>query len=320
MLFNGWSVAAAKGAWSANNPWRGHPLNGANNINGVDGDPNGDGSGEDVHELGNPAALAVQEAYVRKVVDTLNDLDNVLYEISNESHADATEWQYHMVSLIKTYEDGMPNRHPVGMTSAYPDGDNSELFRSPADWISPNEYGDSPSARGVKVILSDTDHIWGIGGDRGWVWESFTRGLNPTFMDGYDGAGSAVGTGTFELADPRWVSLRRNLGYARLYAERMDLARTEPDSLTCSTGYCLVSTGASSAEYLVYAPTGGALEIDLSRTGDAWLSVEWLNPADGSIHREDPVRGGSATRFITPFGGDAVLYLREEPAGGSAAR
>ena len=33
----------------------------------------------------NGAITALQEAYVRKVVDTVNDLDNVLYEISNES-------------------------------------------------------------------------------------------------------------------------------------------------------------------------------------------------------------------------------------------
>ena len=28
---------------------------------------------------------ALQEAYVRKVIDTVNDLDNVLYEITNEA-------------------------------------------------------------------------------------------------------------------------------------------------------------------------------------------------------------------------------------------
>ena len=29
---------------------------------------------------------AIQEAYAKKVIDTVNDLDNVLYEISNESN------------------------------------------------------------------------------------------------------------------------------------------------------------------------------------------------------------------------------------------
>ena len=46
----------------------------ANNINGVDGDPNGSGTGRQVHTLDNPEVTALQERYVRKVIDKLNDL------------------------------------------------------------------------------------------------------------------------------------------------------------------------------------------------------------------------------------------------------
>jgi hypothetical protein len=42
MLFNGWSVER-KG--NGDNPWDGHPFNGKNNVNGIDGDLDGDGSG-----------------------------------------------------------------------------------------------------------------------------------------------------------------------------------------------------------------------------------------------------------------------------------
>jgi hypothetical protein len=92
----------------------------------------------------------------------------VLYEISNESHPNSQEWQYHMINFIKDYEAGKPKQHPVGMTVEWPDGNNDELFASPANWISPNDYADPPPADGSKVIISDTDHIWGIGGDRDW--------------------------------------------------------------------------------------------------------------------------------------------------------
>lgn len=37
-----------------------------------------------------------------------------------------------------------------------------------------------------KVILVDTDHLWGVGGSPAWVWKSFLRGHNPIFMDPYD--------------------------------------------------------------------------------------------------------------------------------------
>ncbi len=60
-------------------------MNAANNINRIDGDPNGDGRGIEIQTLAIRDVNALQEAYVRKVLDTLGDLDNVLCEIVNES-------------------------------------------------------------------------------------------------------------------------------------------------------------------------------------------------------------------------------------------
>ena len=91
MLFDGWSVER-KLKQPVGNPWLGHPLNAANNINGIDGDTNHDNAGVESHTLAIPAVLALQEAYVRKVVDMVNDLDNVLYEISNEDPGPQRRW------------------------------------------------------------------------------------------------------------------------------------------------------------------------------------------------------------------------------------
>src|SRR5262245_40101019 len=106
MLFQGWSIEKkghekrsrlqrlmAKGyqflsldppAWDPNKPWNGHPFNGSNNINGINGDLNHDGEGLEIHALASDQILRLQEQYVKKVIDTVNDLDNVLYEITNE--------------------------------------------------------------------------------------------------------------------------------------------------------------------------------------------------------------------------------------------
>ena len=102
MLFDGWSI----GEKDANpgNPWPGHPYNGQNNINGVNGDENNNGQGEEIHTL-NPSTsnhqkiMNYQKAYVKKVIDTVNDLDNVLYEISNESPSNSQAWQYDMINF-----------------------------------------------------------------------------------------------------------------------------------------------------------------------------------------------------------------------------
>ena len=186
MLFNGWSVESKE---PNRDIWSKHPLHRANNVNGIDGDPDGDGEGAEVHTLKIPAVTAIQEAYVAKVIETVNGLDNVLYEISNESAPTITNtaWQHHFINFIRTTEGRMPKQHPIGMTVQWPKGSNHVLYDSPADWISPGPEGgydtDPPSASRSKVVLNDSDHLWGNGGSANWVWMSFTRGLNPIFMD-----------------------------------------------------------------------------------------------------------------------------------------
>jgi hypothetical protein len=85
-----------------------------------------------------PRVQALQEAYIRKVVDTVHDLPNVLWEVANESSAggsvdstfaealgqpgspewgDSTEWQYWVIDVVKSYEAEMGyDGHPIGMT------------------------------------------------------------------------------------------------------------------------------------------------------------------------------------------------------------
>ena len=84
--------------------------------------------------------LEAQQAYVRKLIDTVGDLDNVLYEISNESPpSSSVQWQYNIINYIKSYEAGKNQKqHPVGMTVPWPGGSNSHVFNGPADRVSPN--------------------------------------------------------------------------------------------------------------------------------------------------------------------------------------
>ncbi|MHC4555995.1 MAG: DUF6298 domain-containing protein, partial [Planctomycetota bacterium] len=129
MLFEGWAMQFSAGAW------QGHPFHHQNNINSIDADQNKDNNGLEIYTLSNTDVTALQELYVRKVIDTVNDFDNVLYEISNENHPPSTEWQYHVIRYIKNYEKSKPKQHPVGMTFQYRGGKNETLFKSPADWI-----------------------------------------------------------------------------------------------------------------------------------------------------------------------------------------
>jgi hypothetical protein len=335
MLFEGFSVQDKHG--TGYSPYPGHPYNAANNINGIDGDPNNTGDGGQIQTLNIPAITALQEAYVRKLIDTVNDLDNVLFEICNESEAnqDNIDWQNHFIDYVHWYEAGKPKQHPVGFTVPWPDGNNAVLFASHAEWISPNGeggYDNTPPANdGSKVIIVDTDHIWGLGGDRTWAWKSFTRGLNPIFMDPYDDYASFIWNGFLAPNDPSVVSLRANLGYILSYANRMNLAAMVPRQDLCSTRYCLANPAPGGAEYLVYLPSGRTatamrdtlgigkepsiylpldswVTVDLSATPGE-LTVEWFNPGTGEITAGGTATGGAVRRFTAPFAGDAVLYL-----------
>ena len=346
MLFDGWSVESKFGG---HNPWAGHPYKLENNINNINGDVNGNGQGEDTHILTNTPVTTLQEAYVKKVIDTVNDLDNVLYEISNESPGDnpatsemdgSKDWQYHLIHFVKEYESTKPKEHPVGMTWEWLNGNNQYLYESPADWISlggnvnidtyepPVSDGKSNS----KIIVADTDHLCGLCGTIQWVWKSFTRGENPLYMDAYDAAFTGRGApADYDPNNAKDVSLLLNLGYTRRYANRMNLTAMAPRPNMCSTGYCLVSSLADDTEYLVFLPSGATVanilshwdinknplirlpadsKVDVDLTGSPMeLSVEWFNPANGDIILSTAVQGGASRSFTAPFSGDAVLYI-----------
>jgi len=305
--------SGAKGDPLKGNPWKYHPFNRLNNINGIDGDLDGDGEGEEVHSRANPRVIELQKAYIRKVVDTVNDLDNVLYEISNESNKNSVAWQYEMINYIHDYEKNKPKRHPVVMTFHYKGGDNADLFASPAEAISPNrgEHGeyreDPPAADGSKVILADTDHLWGIGGNAVWVWKSFLRGQNPIFMDPIEplyGHSSEKNAPNY----PEWELIRRNMGYTLYFARRMNLVKMVPRNDLASSGYCLANPASLDAEYLVYLPEGGNVTVDLSASPGS-LTAEWFDPDWGCIAEVLEKAGGGKRDFRAPFNGHAVLYI-----------
>ncbi len=297
MLFEGWAMQRIEDGWKL------HPFHPQNNINGIDGDKNGDGKGLEVHELAIADVTEIQKAYIRKVIDTVNQLDNVLYEISNENHPESTPWQYAMIRYIKEYEKGKPLQHPAGMTFQFQGGRNQDLFDSPADWISPNPEGgyrdNPPAGDGSKVVITDTDHLWGIGGNQAWVWKSFTRGLNPIFMDPYDGI--VLGS----KFDPDFEPVRRSMGYALQFSRRLDLNKCKPMGELSSTGYCLAN---SEKQYLVFQGDAGK-PVDL-KLEPGQYSFEWFDPGSGKIVAKGQINADTnGTQLSNPVKGEVVLYI-----------
>lgn len=284
-----------------------------NNINGIDGDPNADGYAIETRTLQIPAVTAIQDAYVKKVIETVNDFDNVMYEIACESGPETTEWQYHMIRLIKQQEAKMPKQHLIGMSSdgGYVKGDDTErLFKSDADWICPGwntdtsciYMADPPAATGEKIIMIDTDHLWGIGGDHKWVWKSFLRGLQPNYMDPYVEYDSGA---TWGGTQGQFDSARRAMGLTLKVANQINLVSMIPHNELSSTAYCLANPGNA---YLVYLPDGDKVTVDLSNAVGK-LNVQWLKPAEETIIKGRKIIGGKKQELNAPFSGDAILYI-----------
>jgi hypothetical protein len=296
MLFNGWSIHD-KGE---GNPWGNHPFNRRNNVNGVDGDPDDRGDGTAVHSLRVPAVTRLQELYVRQVVETVGDLDNVLWEISNESPGASREWQYFVIRFLKNLETSPDRQHPVGMTFAFPGGRNRDLLRSPADWISPGNRGgwrrSPPPADGAKVVAVDTDHLWGIGGDRAWVWKTFLRGHHTFYMDPLDD-------------DPVRQAARQAMGDTVRWSRRLNLEACRPRVNLCSSGYALANE--QPGEVLAYLPRGwGWIRL-------GWLPgplrLEWFDPVKGQSVDGGTMTGGGIRWLSAPWRGEAVVFLTRIP-------
>lgn len=297
--------------------WSGNVFNPHNNINGVNLDANGDGWGLEFFYANDPATRALQYAYVDKVIDTVNDLDNVLYEVANELYA--TEWQYDIIRHVHSYEATKPKQHLVYMSPGgvipgpggpygrnWKDHTAAQLLEGPADCIgvklSPREVflSDPPVAAATKPLLWDNDHgLAPVNPCPHQVpWMAFLRGYH---FNLYDGPFEAP-----EQESDEWDRTRFNIGATVRYAERCrDLSRMNPQNSLASTGFCLADPG---QEYLVYLPKGGEVSVDLSGA-QGGLAVEWFSPLTRETRVGDKVDGGSKRSFRAPFDGDSVLCL-----------
>jgi hypothetical protein len=310
----------------------GYPLSGPNNVNGIDDGYRGGSvaSATAALTMTAPSAITeVQDAYVRKVVDALNDCPNVLWIVSQEAPPKSVWWNDHLISLVRTYERIKPVQHPIGY-GALDSAPDAILYDSDADWVAPTARISPPRSGGtghpaVKVNVNDSDHsyfgMWNESPqkNRNYAWVNFTTGNQVLFMDPYvvhyprqnrnvcDAPVHAIGA----EPDPRWRNFRDNLGYILDYSRRLNLAEVAPRPDLSSTKHCLAQTPAAGAEYLVYAPSGGTFTVNLSGMPNSRrLAVEWFDPATGKVIPAELLAAGSPARtFTPPFSGDAVLYL-----------
>jgi hypothetical protein len=309
------------------NPRDGNPFELGNNVNSI----NCGGTCPIDFNLARAAGVwGIEQAYIRKVIDTVDDLDNVLYEVGNEPSSPTSDvWQAEVIRYVKLYEGSKPKQHPVGINPGIGMSDAS-LYASEADWVSPADlipYLNSTR----KVIIADTDHScsfkclqeMGQAGQLYWAWANFASGNNLLFMDPYlvqwkdrnSPRGTCAG-GQCTIVDPYWNDIRVAMGRIRVFAFKMNLAALMPHRELSSRGYCIANPG---SEYLVYKPALGGWKsylewfhrsFTLNMLAGTYY-YEWYNPSLGEATETGFIKVSNGRQhFKAPFNGDVVLYLR----------
>jgi hypothetical protein len=305
MIGQGWTV-------HQDAAWADHPFNAGNNVNGIASNP------AEVQSLSNPKIVAAYELLARAVVEAVAGRSHVLFEVGNEFDNNPAAWafQNHLANYIKSID---PHDRPVGITAAnWWSGDQAdipvELAAGPADWVSPDGYGhaggfqsNNPvAATGDKVSMADTDHIWGIGGDEGFVWSAFTRGYNVWNMDSLSNTGIAgihpgIGPGL-----PTEAAVREGIRQTGLAADMVNLNDVRVLSARSSEGFLLgnLSTG----NLIGYDPNGGSVTLDLTGVSGN-LDVFWFDLDTGVMTQGTAVAGGAGRTLTAPSPGPQGFVL-----------
>jgi len=291
--------------------WDGNVFNEENNINGIDTDYNGDGKGIEFFYTKDKTILDLQKNYVKKVIDTLSELDNVIYEIANELYA--PQWQYEMIEYIKRYEETKSKQHLVMMS---PGGriasgrwkliSRDEVVNSHADCIAVAGRWDSgfyrqknpPANQTGKPAVVDMDHVWAGSNDVGFVWSAFTRGYHFNLYDK-----------PFEIPETErsaWECVRYNVGKTVDYADKMDIVNMSPSNDLCSTGFCLANPG---YEYIVYQPGSSPFIVSGLRGGKLYY-YEWYDPEQHRVIGTGQSKASRSRKSFTPANESIVLYLK----------
>lgn len=293
--------------------WMGNIFNSANNVNGIDVDTNGDGWGVEFFTALSTQITALQNSYVKKVIDTVNDLDNVIFEIANE--VGDINWQSDMLNTIKTYEASKPKQHliylsPGGLSGAgtYTLDTQNQIVSSQANMFSValgwgDYFDDPPTNTSGKPGVLDRDHVDALGGPQPLLpWKAFTRGYHFNLYDN-----------PFEQPSNEssaWELARKNIGAIVSFANTKfsDLSRMVPNGSLSSTGYVLANPG---SEYLILQPGSGSFTANLLA---GTYSYEWFNPNTALSSLTGSTNASVGNNIFTPpFSGSAVLYLKLSP-------
>jgi hypothetical protein len=318
--------------------WNLSPYNPANNTAGIPGITR-----EKVLSLENKEMLAIEEAFVRKMVAELREFDNVLFEICNEPYVRGLagdDWQSHIAKVIRETEADLPeqSRHLVGWNAAnntlkidQPDPNVSYYafhYARPPVAVAQNFGLARPIGLNETGFDGTLDSIYRI-----QAWDFLLAGgamynnLDYSFTAGNEDGrflvpGNAPGGGSPDL--------RKQLGILAAYFNSLDFVKMRPASglvlAGLPEGFTARAMELSGDTYAVYLHSGRVLAdyrpryifrtdrqsfpVSLNLPAGKW-TARWTNTRTGKVDREENFEhaGGAAWVPSPEFTEDIAVVI-----------
>jgi hypothetical protein len=305
--------------------WNLSPMNAKNNVNGV-----GTVARTNVYTLDrSEGLLMVQDTLVRKLVNELNEYDNLYYEICNEPYFGGVtlEWQHHIADVISKTERVLGNRHLISRNVA--NGHAKVTNPHPALSIFNFHYASPPVTvaenYGLNKVIGLNETGFKGTNDayyRMEAWEFMLAGgalynnLDYSFVVGHE-KGDFVypktqpGGGTREL--------RRQLATLRDFLMSLDFIHMKPDVTWVASPlppktrvHGLAQDGRQYGAYFFSGTNAAPKNLTLTLAlpaGD--YRVEWLDVVSGKTAGSSRIKSTGSAEVVSPeYTGEIALRIQ----------
>jgi hypothetical protein len=304
--------------------WKANPMNVANNVNGI-----GDVPLKETYALKHQALTDVQDAFVRKIVGELKDVENLYYEICNEPYFGGVtlEWQAHIAATIVDAEKDFAHKHLLAQNIS--NGSKKITDVNPAVSIFNFHYCKPPDAVGLnyalnKPIAFDESGFRGSK-DRPYrseAWDFIVAG--GAVYDNLDYSFSTKSpNGTAEISAPGAGGpvLREQYKILKTFIESFNFIKMSPDAKVVKSGvpggskvHVLSEAGKQYALFIHEPapdkPKAGAPAPEKKEPASFELTlelpagnykIEWLNTLTGKVEKsEDFNHKGGEIKLASP--------------------
>ncbi len=312
--------------------WRECLYNDRNNVNQLGLEPKQPEANE---ALNNPALLAIQEAYVTKVLAETADFDNVIYEIANETGG--RKWVTHLVNFIHDHLEYPSRLVSAGeqMSSFDPVsgpndivvkhrgwGKGGGLYATDADIK--NHHDVLLKYRAGKPITHNEFFLYANQSTddpnfvRKMMWGDFTAGGHVNFYDFAHWRGTGQTNEDGEPSRPPPPEILEGGRHLRSFIERVPFWEMAPaDDCVRQPGpdtYAMALAKVGRC-YIVYVLGEPIRQIRMT-VPDGEYQARWYDPKTGELSEVEAVRSrhGRLRLSVPGFEQDIVLWLEAAPS------